>query len=158
VPDFVKKVMKHCSSDLHPGETVEGAVFAQPAGSFGKQVAFGVGGVVGSAVAGKVAKKRAGEHEGADDGGTAASFPAGDVVLAVTANRFLVFGHAKMSGKPKELKAEYSLDQISEITVDKRKMHYSMVVRFSDNSVVDLDAVKMAKPGKFVDALARVKA
>jgi hypothetical protein len=158
VPDFVKKVTKHRSADLHPGETVEGAVFAQPPGSVGRQVAFGVGGVAGGAIASKMAGKRAEGHEGADESGMAESFPAGNVVLAVTPNRFLVFGHSKMSGKPTELEAEYSLDQIHEIALDKRKMHFSMVLRFVDDSVVDLDVVKTAKPSDFVDVFTRMKA
>ena len=36
-------------------------------------------------------------------------------------------------------------------------MHRSLLIRFSDNSVVDLDVVKTAKPDQFVDAFGAVK-
>jgi len=157
MPDFTKKVIKYCSGDLHPGETVEGAVFGQPAGSFGRNVAFGAAGLAGRVVADKAAKKRKEEHGGATEGGMAASFPPGSVVLAVTPMRFLIFEYGQMGGKPKGLLAEYPLAQIHEITQEKRKMHRSLQIRFSDNSVVDLDVVKMAKPDRFVEAFGKIK-
>jgi len=42
-------------SNLHPGETVEDAVFGRPAGSFGRSVAFGVGGLAGDVASGRAA-------------------------------------------------------------------------------------------------------
>jgi hypothetical protein len=157
MPDMVKKVQKHCEVYL-AGESVEGAVYAQPAGSFGRTVAFGVAGVAGAAVSGKLAKKREGGLEGAHEGGMAAGFPQGkNVVMAVTPTRVLVFKHGAMGGNPKELIAEYRFDQVHELSLEKRRMHQSMMLRFSDNSVVDFDVVKMAKPEEFVDAFRRVK-
>ncbi|MCJ7725919.1 MAG: hypothetical protein MUP76_05965, partial [Acidimicrobiia bacterium] len=58
-------------------------------------------------------QKRVQGHEGATDSGMAAGFPQGDVVLAVTPKRFLVFKFAQVSGKPKELLAEYPLEQVT---------------------------------------------
>ncbi len=55
---ITKKVIKNCSQYLLPGETFEGAVFGRPAGSFGRSVALGVGGLAGAAVSGKAAPKR----------------------------------------------------------------------------------------------------
>jgi hypothetical protein len=158
MPDFTKKVIRHCSDVLQPGESYEGAVYGQPAGSFGRSVAFGVGGVVGSVIADRASRKRAGSLEGADEGGLASTFPQGkNVVLAVTGSRFLVFAHGAMSGNPKELVVEYPLDQVHEVSQEKRRAHRSLKVRFSDNSVVDLDVAKMAKPDRFVEAFRRVK-
>jgi hypothetical protein len=154
---IVKKVVRNCGHYLHPGETVEGAVFGRPAGSLGRNVAFGVGGVAGAVVADKVATKRSEEHGGAADAGTASGFPAGDVVLAVTPGRFLVFKFGQMSGKPKELLAEYPLADVAAVGQERRKMHRSLQIRFADGSVKDLDVVKMARPDEFVDAFARVK-
>lgn len=154
---ITKKVIKNCSRYLHPGETFAGAVFGRPAGSFGRSVAFGVGGVAGAVVSDKVAKKREQEHEGATDAGMAAEFPQGDVVLAVTPQRFLVFRFAQMSGKPKELLAEYPVAQVAEIVQEQRKMHRSFQIHFTDGSLADLDVVKMAKPDQFVEAFNRIK-
>jgi len=157
VASITKKVIKNCSQYLHPGETVEGAVFGRPAGSFGRSVAFGVGGLAGAAVSGRATKKRESAHEGATAEGLAADFPPGDVVLAVTPTRFLVFKFAQVSGKPKELLAEYQMGQVTEIVQEKRKMHRSFQIHFSDGSLIDLDVVKMAKPDEFVEAFVRVK-
>ncbi|MCB2223626.1 MAG: hypothetical protein KQH83_05560 [Actinobacteria bacterium] len=157
MPSFVKKVVKHCSGDLHPGETVEGATFGRPAGTFGRSVAFGAAGVVGAvAAAGTTAKREAG-HEGATAEGKAAGFPSGDVVLAVTPMRFLVFGFAQMSGKPKELRAEYPLTEVAGVSQEQRKLHRSLQIRFDDGSLVDLDVVKMARPDDFQAAFERLK-
>ena len=153
---ITKKVVKNCSQYLHPGETFEGAVFGRPAGSFGRSVAFGVGGLAGAVVSEKVARKREGEHEGATETGMASDFPSGDVVLAVTPMRFLVFKFAQMSGKPKELLVEYPLEQVSEIRQEARKMHRSLQICFSDGSLADLDVVKLAKPDEFVEAFERL--
>ena len=71
--------------------------------------------------------------------------------------RFLVFKHGAMGGNPKELIAEYPLDQVHELALEKRKMNHSLKVRFADNSVVDFDVVKMAKPAPFVEAFNRIK-
>jgi hypothetical protein len=158
VPNWVKKVNKHCGADLHPGEIVEGATFGQPAGTFGRTVAFGVGGIVGDVVAERVIEKRKERAGRSDEGGIALTFPRGrNVVLAVTPARLLVFGHSAMSGNPKELIAEYPLDRVHEVAVEKKKMHQSMVVRFVDYSAVELDVVKAAKPAGFVEAFDRVK-
>lgn len=154
---ITKKVIKNCSQYLHPGETFEGAVFGRPAGSFGRSVAFGVGGLAGAVISDKVAKKRESEHEGATEAGMAGDFPSGDVVLAVTPMRFLVFKFAQMSGKPKELLVEYPLEQVTGITQEARKMHRSLQIRFADDSLVDLDVVKLAKPDEFEAAFNKVK-
>jgi len=132
-------------------------VFGRPAGSFGRSVAFGVGGLAGDVASGRAAWKRESAHEGATDEGLAAGSPHGDVVLAVTPTRFLVFRFAQVSGKPKELPAECQLGQVTDIVQEKRRMHRSLQIHFSDGSPTDRALAKMAKPDEFVEALVRVK-
>jgi len=64
VASITRKVVKNCSQYLHPGETFECAVFGRPAGSFGRSVAFGVGGLAGAVASEKVARKREGRCRG----------------------------------------------------------------------------------------------
>jgi hypothetical protein len=154
VPDFLKKVTKDKSGALGPGEEYVGAMFAQAAGTVTKTVAYGLGGVVGGLAAESVQMRRQGEAGAA---GTASGFPPGNVVMAVTGQRFLVFGHSALKGSPTDLLAEYPLSDVHEITLEKRRAHLSMGVRFSDNSVRDFDVVKMAKPERFIEAFDHAK-
>ena len=62
-----------------------------------------------------------------------------------------------MSGNPKELAAAIDLRDVHEITLEKHKLTYSLVVRFSDNSARMFECVKMAKPESLVKAFAGLK-
>lgn len=154
---YLKKLEKHCSEHLQADEQFQGALFAKPAGSVARSVAFGAAGVIGAAVSDRAARRRQEGHEGATEGGLAAEFPAGDVALGLTHRRMLVFKHSQVSGKPKELLAEYPLDRVVELSQEKRKVARSFRLRFADGSLVDLDVVKTARPDEFIEAFARVK-
>jgi hypothetical protein len=148
MPNFVKLIHKHRSQDLHPGEEILGAVFVQPTGTFGRSVAFGVAGAVGSAVA----DARRKEAEAPDDDSLAARMPGGRLVLAFSRQRFLVFEHGVMSGRPKELAAEFTWDQIGGIELGDGKLKQELVVRFGDESTAVFEVVKSAKPKPFMEA------
>jgi len=157
MPDFLKKVVRDKSGELRPDEQYLAATYAQPAGSFARSVGFGAGGLVGAAVAGRSGKKRKEELGGADEAGAAAGFPDGNVVMALTAQRLLVFGHGALKGNPTDLLAEMPLGEVHEMTLEKRRAHSSLKIRFSDNSVRDFDVVKGAKPEPFVAAFGAAK-
>jgi len=157
MPDFLKKVAKDKSGELRPEEKYLGALYAQPAGSFGRSVGFAAGGLLGGAVAARSQKKREAELGGAQESGIAATFPSGNVVMAVTGQRMLVFGHGAMKGNPTDLLAEYPLADVHRIGLEPRKAHSSMKLTFSDNSVLDFDVVKMAKPDRFIAAFEEAK-
>ena len=154
---YLKKLEKNCSRYLQPDEQFEGALFVRPAGSVGRSVAFGAAGVVGAAVSDRMAAKRQDEHGEDAGGGLAAGFPTGDVALGLTARRMLVFKHSQLSGKPKEMLAEYPMDQVAGLAQEKRKVARSFHVRFADGSLVDLDVVKMARPDEFIAAFDRLR-
>lgn len=155
--DFTKKVRKAKSDALEPGEEFPAATFAQPAGSFGRQVGLGVAGIAGAAAANPAARKREEAHRGATGGGLAAAIPSERVVPAITGRRLLVFGHGQMTGKPTDLRAEFPLGDVHEVNVELKKLNTHLTVRFSDNSLADLDVVKTAKPGPFADAFRTAK-
>jgi hypothetical protein len=157
MPDFLKKVVKDKSGELRADEQYLGAAYAQPAGAFGRSVGFAAGGLLGGAVAARSQKKREEELDGAHESGIAASFPNGNVVMAVTGQRLLVFGHGALKGKPTDLRAEYPLSDVHRMALEKRRGHSSLKVTFSDNSVRDFDVVTMAKPDRLVAAFEEAK-
>lgn len=152
--DFVKKVQKEKGGSLHPGEEVVGAAFVLPIGSVGRSVGFGVGGLVGSAIAGAAQKKKADGSDGEPvTGGVAESIPQGkNLVLAVTPMRFLVFEHKVVSGKPGDLLLELPLGQVAAVETEKQKLTYRLRVAFSDGSMIEMESGKLAKPQKFAEA------
>ena len=153
---YLKKLEKNCSQYLDADEQFEGALFARPAGTINKSIAFGAAGVAGAVVSERMGKKRREGHEGATDDGAASGFPAGDVALGLTGRRMLVFKHGQLSGKPKELLAEYPLDRVAGFSQEKRKLARSFHIHFADESLVDLDVVKMAKPDEFIAVFDRL--
>jgi hypothetical protein len=155
MPDFVKLIHKHRSQDLHPGEQVAAAVFVQPMGSMGASVAFGVAGAVGKAAAD--ARRKKGEAEAAPDT-IAARMPGGRLVLGISPQRLLVFEHGTMSGRPKELVAEFGWDQIAGIDLGEGKLSQQLTIRFADESEAVVQAMKLAKPQPFVDAYRQLRA
>ena len=163
--NFAKKIEKHRDQDLHPGETIQAAVIGQPSGSFGRQMGVQLGGVIGAVAAERRNKKRAeaAADEAAatgapDEGGLAAQVPGGEaIVLGLSVQRLLVFGHSKLSGRPTDLKAAFPIDQVESVSSEKKKLTSSMAVRFSDGSAIDFEIVRPAKPGPFVDAFAALK-
>lgn len=155
--DWAKKVNKSCGDAL-AGETAIAGTFGQAAGVLGRQVGWGaVGGIAGVALGEALAKRRGEETDPGDDG-LAGEIPRGKAVMAVTAQRFLVFSHGTMSGKPKDLVFECPIDAIETMELDKKRIGSAFVVRFVDGSAVDYDVVKTAKPEPFVEAFVAAKA
>lgn len=151
--NWVKKVTKSRSSDLHPGEEVEAAVLVQPAGTMNRMIGGQLGGIVGAVVADRGAAKRAEETAETADHGMADDFPDKAAVLALTPTRFLVFGHATVSGKVTDLVAEYRRSDVT-IDAEKNKLQWRFVITLPDGSTVDVDAPRPGKPEAFVKALA----
>ena len=74
---------------------------------------------------------------------------AGKAVLALSAQRLMVFGHSTLSGRPKGLNASIPLEQIQSIRVDQGKLAGKLVITFADGTSVDFDVVKTAGPVPF---------
>jgi hypothetical protein len=156
----LNKVRKAVSSDLRPGEEVVAATLVHPAGTMGRNIARGVGGLAGSLAASKAGSKRTEALGGANQAGIAASLPPGkELWLGLTPQRMLVWSHSSFKGKPKELVATFGLDQIAGIEIDTKKTVHAMVMRFSDHSALDFDVPKVGgdAPG-FQETLSGLKA
>lgn len=155
MPDFVKKIQKARGEDLQAGEVLEAATIGQPSGTFSRQA---MGGLLGVLAAKKVADKRQEATIAGGDTGMAAAVPANQqIVIGLTDRRLLFFVQSVMSGNPKELAAAFELRDVHEITLEKHRMTYSLVVRFVDNSARLLECVKMARPQDLVNAFDKMK-
>lgn len=150
--DMVKKIHKKGAEHLNLAEKIEGAAVVQAVGQFKKQVAFGaIGGVVGAAV-GQAVKGKAKETEA---GSMADSFPnAKQAILAISNQRWILFEQSLMSGGPKGILAEWPLDQIVAIELEKGKLTSKVNVVFSDGSIAQVESVKGAKPKSLAEAAA----
>lgn len=150
MPDFVNKIKKFRGEDLQVGEVLEAATIGQPSGTFSRQA---MGGLLGVLAAKKVAEKRQESVNDSGDTGLASAVPANQhIVIGLTDRRLLFFIQGAMSGNPKELAAVFERREVHEITLEKHKMTYSLVIRFVDNSARLFECVKMAKPQDLVDA------
>ena len=148
--DWVKKLNKARSEDFHVGERLLGATFVQPGGNFGAMMGSQLGGVVGTIAANKMA--------GADDSvdssaGLAATIAGDNAVIGVTNWRLLVWNHSRLSGKPKDLKAEIPLKKVAGVEAETGKLLTKIALQFEDGSAVAYEAPKIGKPESFVDAL-----
>jgi hypothetical protein len=151
--DWTKKISKVAGDDLEPGETVIEGVFLQPSGTTGASVARGVGGLVGSAIASKL--KSDTSEALVSDRGIAATMPAAATVLGLTDRRVLVYGHATLSGKPKELKLSIPRADLASVEVEKQKATYRFVLHFADGSASAYEAPRMSNdPEAFAAAVA----
>lgn len=155
MPDFVKKVTKSCPHELRAGEELLAATIGQPAGTFSRQA---LGGIVGLIAGKRTSDRRTGDLDGASEYGRAAVVPGHlQLVVGLTDQRLLFFEQGVMSGNPKHLVAAFPLDEVHELTLEKHKMTFSLVVRFVDNSARLFECVKMAKPQLLVDEFERRK-
>ena len=62
-----------------------------------------------------------------------------------------------MSANAKELAADVDLKDVHQVSLEKHKMTFSLVLTFSDNSARMFECVKMAKPQDVVEAFNRRK-
>ena len=157
MPDFVKRIQKHRSEDLLPGETLEAATMGQPIGTSTHQLGGALGGLIGMFVARKVAELQKRPSTGSEPTGLAATFANHrPLVLAVTDRRLLVFGCGPLGGNPRQLEAEFELPQVGEVDIVRRRLSFTLMIRFVDDSVREFECVKAARPEPFVSAFERV--
>ena len=136
MPDFVKKINKSCSDSLENGESVEAALFVQPAGTSGGMMGRELGGVVGGVIAAKRSEKATADLK--DDEGLAATLPKKALVFGLTSSgRTLVFGHSKLSGNPKGLETVIASADIASVDVERRKIAHSVLFTFKDGSSIE---------------------
>lgn len=118
-------------------ETVLAACTTNPSGTMKRMLAKELGGVLGA-----IAADRGGEAPPEGEG-QADRFPTGQQqYVVVTDTRLLVFSVATMSGKPKELKAEWPVAEVAGITTEPGKLAIPLSIAFADGSAVQVEAAK----------------
>lgn len=129
-------------------EVVEAACTTNPAGTVKRMMARELGGAIGSAVAG-----RGGDAESVE-GGAADAFVDGQNFLALTDKRLLLVKVGTMTGKPKELLAEWPRDHVAAIEVEDGRMALPFTIAFADGTAVAVEGAKGTDPRSVATAFA----
>ncbi len=149
---YADKLQQKVGGVLRPGERILAAVRTQPRGS---TMGTAIGGVVGAAVAQRQASKA---QAAAGEGSMAAAWPSGNSAVGLTEQRLVLFNYTAM-GKPKDLVAEFALDQLAAVEMEKKKVTANTLhFRFTDGSAVQVECAKLEKTADFVEAFQRFKA
>jgi len=135
----VKKKVEKAGGQIGiaPGEIVLAACTTNPAGSVKGMMAKSLGGAVGAAIV----NRKSGDADEAIPG-LADKYPVGQHYLVLTNTRLLTASVSAMSGKPKELAAEWRIDEVSSIETEPRKMATPMTITFADGSVAQIEGAK----------------
>lgn len=146
----VKKKIEKASSKLglEQGEVVEAACTTNPTGTMKKMLAKELGGLIGSALA------SSGDGSVPADGGLAEQFPSGQYFLVLTNSRLFVASLSAMTGKPKEILAQWERSQIETIVVGDGKLSLPLIIVFSDGTAVEIEGAGPTNPGALAEAIA----
>ena len=132
-----KKVEKAAAKiGIEPGESVRAACTTNPKGTMNRMLARELGGALGAVAAGR------GSADNAPDGGMAERFPAGQHYVVVTDRRLLALSVSALSGKPKELVAEWPRHEVAGITTDDGRLAIPMAIAFADGTAVQIEAAR----------------
>ena len=149
---YADKLQKRAGEFLVPGEALLSAVRTQPRGT---NLGVGIGGAVGAVVADRQASKA---RAGAGEGSIAGGWPGGNTAVGLTNQRLLLFNYTAM-GKPKDLVAEFPLDQVAGVELEKKKVTANALrFAFTDGSSVDVECAKLEKTADFVQAFQQARA
>lgn len=137
-----KKIEKAASKvGIEADEQVLAACTTNPSGTMTRMMAKELGGVLGAIAADR--KQQAGsDGDGPIEDGLAERFPTGQHYLVLTSKRLLALSVAAMSGKPKELKAEWPAQDVLGITTEPGKLAIPMSIAFSDGTAVRVEAAR----------------
>jgi hypothetical protein len=113
-----------------------------------------VGGLVGGAIAGRQAAKAQAEVSA---GTQSERWPTGKFAVGLTDQRLLTFNFTAM-GKPKELTAEFSLQDVAQVELESKKLMKVVRFGFADGSSVVVECGKLEKVDEFVSAFDKAKA
>lgn len=148
--NVVKKVKKAGSekTGIRPGEDILAACTTNPAGTVNKMVSKEVAGIVGAMIGDRA---RSGDAD-LPGGGLAERFVNGQNFVVLTDQRLLLMSMSAMSGKPKELLAEWNRDELASIKVDKGTLACPFTISFVDGSAVQVEGAKGTNPRSVEEA------
>ena len=140
--NVAKKIEKARSGlDMAASETIVAACTTNPKGSMKRSLAVNIGGAVGAAIAER-------GTDAAEPGlpGMADRFVAGQHALVLTGERLFQAKLSAMTGKPKEIVAEWPRQDVVQISVEETKLAYPMTIVFVDGSAVEVEGAKGTDP------------
>ena len=145
---WTKKINKACKNDFEPGEELIAGVFVQPMGTTSKLMVKEVGDLVGKLVVGST------DTEDNASQGHASALPDERLVLGLTDQRLMVWGHSQLSGKPKGFKMALPATEVASVQFEKLKTIYAFVLEFADGSSKLFEAPRMMNdPEAFATAV-----
>lgn len=150
VADYAEKIQAKAQGVLQGDERVLAAIRTSPRGT---TLGAGVGGLVGGLIAIRQAKKGAAEQT---EGSAATTWPPVRCAIALTDRRLLIYSFTTL-GQPKELVAEYSLDQLATIEIKKGFMN-KVRFAFNDGSAAEVECGKVEKVDNLTTAFQQIKA
>ncbi len=143
-----KKIEKSADKlGLRPGETVIAGCTTNPSGTMKKMLAKELGGALASSLAGQVGTANV-------DDGSASRFPSGQHFLVLTNERLFAAKVSAMTGKPKEIAAEWQRSEVDTIVVEDGKMAMPLTVVFTDGTAVQVEGAKGSDPAALGTAMA----
>lgn len=153
--DWMQKIVKNVGTDLAADEQLEDGMLVNPAGMLGAMMGKELGGLAGAAIA---AKLKDGAVGTVDRAGMAATLPKEPLVLGLSHRRLLVWGHSKLTGKPKGLVRTFDLDEVDNLSLTPQKATVGVTIGFSDGSTATFEAPKlMNDPDRFATTFGRLK-
>ncbi len=140
----VKKKIEKSANKLGITEPVLAACTTNPSGTMKRMLAKELGGVIGAAMTPGGAVD--------PDNGMASDFPNGQHLLALTETRLLVTSMSALSGKPKEIVAQWPHENISAIEVEDARMSHPMTIVFTDGTALQVEGAKGTNPRSIAEA------
>lgn len=151
----VKKKVEKAKADntgIRPDEAVLAGCTTNPAGTMKKMVAKELSGAVGA-----IAASRSGAQGAVPSGdGMAERFVSGQNFVVLTDQRLLLIKMSTMTGKPKELLAEWNHADVASITVEKGTFACPFTIMFSDGSGVQVEGAKGSDPHSVEEAYSHI--
>lgn len=136
-----KKVEKaRASLGIPETEVVEAACTTNPAGTMRRMMASELGGAVAAAVAGRT------PQGGAVEGGAADAFVPGQNFVVLTSDRLLLIKMSAMTGKPKELLAEWPRSSVAAIEVGEGRLALPFTILWTDGTAIAVEGAKGTDP------------
>ncbi len=140
--NVAKKIEKARSGlGMPTDEQIVAACTTNPKGTMKRGVAAGIGGVVGAAIA-----TRGGTAAEPGEPGLADRFVAGQNAMVLTDRRLFLAKLSALTGKPKEIVAEWARPEVVAISVEETKLAYPMTVTFIDGTLVEIEGAKGTDP------------
>jgi|GEM_PF-3325201 len=155
MPNLTGRVVKNRSADLREGEEIVRSLVGQPPGSKARKLNH-IAEVAVTISSKDISGGQVLAWNEKIDNPLADRVPKQNVYLTITTQRLLVHTASGL-GKPKDLAAEFELDDVANVRLDPTSRGKEAFVHYSDESITNIAMVSPQKPDEFVAAFEQVK-